>query len=412
MNPGRTYVFGILTTLALLAVLLIQVDWILRSARAKEQLFSEKARMVLSKTAEALHADTATQKKLYVGGGRDDIRRVDSLLHHFMNLYGIQVDYSYEVHPLPSSSAFQTAWSYLPATGGPSTYQTCIGDAAGKDNLELKLIFPEQRQFILAEMGMPFISSVVLILIVLALSWRTMLSLLREKRIAEQTRDFLNNMTHEFKTPMTNIALAGRGIIKSRPSGPGDKSAHYAGIILEENEKLQRQVEQVLGMSALERGETPLRRTACDLHEVLREAVASFAMQIEHAQANVSLQFDAGRHQVTGDPVLLGDVFRNLVDNAIKYAKGKPEITVRTSNDNGHVVVEVSDAGIGISPEYHEKVFNTYFRVPTGDVHDTRGYGLGLAYARRVVELHGGTIRLSSEKQQGATFTVSVPYGR
>jgi two-component system phosphate regulon sensor histidine kinase PhoR len=321
-----------------------------------------------------------------------------------MRFYNFHIGYTFIVEKPGSLAAF--------TENGPanSTYNKPLDDAAGITGIELKLVFPEKRQYIVAEMGPMFITSVVLILVVLVLFWRTVLSLINEKRISEHTTDFLNNMTHEFKTPLTNIALAGKMIMKDSVIGEGDKIKHYSGIILEENEKLRLQVEQVLGMTALERGEIPLRKTALDFHELIRDSLKGISLQIANKHGNVKLDLDAERFVVMVDRTHLINAMCNLVDNAIKYSREKPELSVETSNAGRDLMVVVSDKGIGIEKEYHRKVFDKFFRVPTGDVHDVKGFGLGLAYTKKIVELHGGTIELRSEKGKGTTFTIAFPY--
>ena len=234
---------------------------------------------------------------------------------------------------------------------------------------------------------------------------------MKEKKISEHTTDFLNNMTHEFKTPLTNIALAGKMIIKDPAVNPEDKIKHYSEIILEENEKLRLQVEQVLSMTALERGEIPLQKTELDFHELIHESLKYISIQIENKQGNIKLNLDAERPVVMGDRTHLTNALCNLVDNAIKYSREKPELTIQTSNTGQNLIVVISDEGIGIEKEYQKKVFDKFFRVPTGDVHDVKGFGLGLAYIKKIVELHGGTIELQSEKGKGTTFTITFPNG-
>ncbi len=280
----------------------------------------------------------------------------------------------------------------------------------GQNDLELKLVFPGKEQFIRAEMGLPFISSVILILVVLIMSWRTILSLLKEKRISEHTTDFLNNMTHEFKTPLTNIALAGKMMTKDSNIGQEERVKHYSGIILEENEKLRLQVEQVLSMTALERGEIPLHKTELDFHQLIRDSIKCIGVQIENKQGSLNLELHACHALVRGDKTHLTNALCNLIDNAIKYSREKPELSVRTENEGQHLVVIVADKGIGIEKEYQKKVFDTFFRVPTGDVHDVKGFGLGLTYLKKIVELHGGTIGLRSETGKGTTFTITLPH--
>ena len=259
------------------------------------------------------------------------------------------------------------------------------------------------------EMGLLFITSVILILVVLVMFWRTLLSLMKEKKISEHTTDFLNNMTHEFKTPLTNISLAGKMLVKEPNIRLEDKIKHYSGIILEENEKLRLQVEQVLSMTALERGEIPLRKTELDFHLLIEECLKCISIQIENKHGNLNLSLEADRCVVLGDKTHLINALCNLIDNAIKYSKEELELSIQTYNNGDNLVVAFSDKGLGIEKEYQKKVFDKFFRVPTGDVHDVKGFGLGLAYVKKIVELHGGTIELESEKGKGTTFTITLP---
>ena len=279
-----------------------------------------------------------------------------------------------------------------------------------KNGWELKLVFLEKKQFIFTELGTPFIISVVLILVVLALFWRTMRSLQLEKRISEHTTDFLNNMTHEFKTPLTNIALAGKMIIKDLTGKQEDKIKQYSEIILGENEKLKVQVEQVLSMTALERGEIPLRKTELDFHELITDAIKYIRIQIDNKNGSISLNLRADKFVIMGDETHLTNALCNLIDNAIKYSNEKPEISIQTCSNDQQFAITVSDKGIGIGKEHHKKVFEKFFRVPTGDVHDVKGFGLGLAYIKKIVELHQGTIEKMRKKGEGTIFTITFPH--
>jgi two-component system phosphate regulon sensor histidine kinase PhoR len=260
------------------------------------------------------------------------------------------------------------------------------------------------------EMGIMFVTSVVLIIIVLFMFWRTLLSLLNEKKISDHTTELLNNMTHQFKTPITNISLAGKMILKDSAGKDDEKIKHYSGIILAENEKLRLQVEQVLSMTALERGDIPLQKDEINFHEIINEAVKNMRIQVDSRGGNLELILEAGNCMIRGDRTQLTNALSNLIDNAVKYSKDKPQLSIRTSNSGQDLIVTITDTGIGIEKEYQNKVFDKFFRVPTGDVHDVKGFGLGLPYIKKIVELHEGTIGLRSEMYRGTTFTITLPY--
>jgi len=422
MKYNRTYLFIIISSVALAIVLIIQLAWIIRTARIKEDIFNEKAHMILTRTAEALSDDPATRRNPEILVGEEDVHKIDSLFSHYLKLYNLKIDHYFEIKPVGSDfkkiqGLMVPKNNFLHAAKDPSninsekygSYQTCLDETPGRNSLELKLVFPDKAQYIRAEMGLPFISSVILILLVLIISWRTVFSLLKEKRIAEHTTDFLNNMTHEFNTPLTNISLAGRMIIKDEPGG--DKVRHFAGIIIEENEKLQHQVEQVLGMTALQRGEIPIRRENIDMHQVIEKVIRSFSIREDMANGKINILLAAEDHIVTGDRTHLSNAIRNIIDNAVKYSGKQPVISIKTKNIAGRLVIDISDSGCGIDPVFHKKVFDKFFRVPTGDVHDVKGFGLGLPYVRWIAEQHGGSIGLKSRINSGTTFTIELPCG-
>lgn len=415
MKFNRTYLFIAVSSLALIAVLAIQVNWIFQSAKVKKELFNEKASIVLSRTTEALCSDeetcmnmgnccileNSTECKLQLG--KNEINKIDSLLKNYMKFYNFHIDYTFEVikpsHPLVTS---KDDWNN-------NVFKKRLEEVASQNGLELKLIFPDKKQFIIAEMGTMFTTSVILVIIVLFMFWRTILSLIKEKKISEHTTDFLNNMTHEFKTPLTNIALAGKMIIKDTNIKQEDKIKHYTGIILDENEKLRLQIEQVLSMTALERGEIPLSKTQLNFHKLINDALKCISVQIENKKGNLNINLEATKFNIIGDKNHLTNTLCNLIDNAVKYSGEKTEILIRTYNSGNNIITVISDKGIGIDKEYLTKIFNKYFRVPTGDVHDVKGFGLGLSYVKKIIEMHNGTIDLKSEKGKGSSFIITLP---
>ena len=410
MKFNRTYLFIAGSSIALLVVLSIQVNWILETAKIKEELFNEKANIVLSRTTEALSLDSTMRTNMESGLSKEEVSKIDSLLMFYMRFYNIHIAYYFEVKPGGKLINVDSAINNIPFTKQPDTYTQCLKENNGTNVLELKLAFPDKEEFIIEEMGTPFITSTLLILVVGIMFWRTSVSLLKEKEISDRTTDFLNNMTHEFKTPLTNIALAGKMMTKEINIKQEDKVKHYSGIILEENEKLRLQVEQVLSMTALERGEIPFQKTELDVHQLINDSIKCIHVQIENRNGEIKLELNAEKFLLNGDKTHLTNALCNLIDNAIKYSKEKPEILIETTNNGDNLVIQISDRGIGIEKEYLGKVFDKFFRVPTGDVHDVKGFGLGLAYIKKIVELHGGTIAVESERGEGTVFTLTIPY--
>lgn len=383
----------------------------IQTAQIKEEIFTEKTNMVLSRTTEAIGTDEETCKKIAdcqeEGSdgklGEDEIHKIDSLFNYYMRFYHFYIPYKFEIiKPKTIANKHRNSFTsydyYKPF------------EASNIKRFELKLILPDKKQFILAEMGVLFVVSILLIIIVLVLFWRTVITLLKEKEISEHTTDFLNNMTHEFKTPLTNIALAGKMMLNDTSSKQQNKIHYYSEIILEENEKLKLQVEHVLSMTALERGEIPLQKTELNIHVLIEESLKCMSMQLEEKQGKINLLLNADCFLMLGDKTHLTNAIRNIIDNAIKYTHAKAILTLQTSSDGEHLVIVISDNGIGIAKEYQQKVFDKFYRIPTGNVHDVKGFGLGLAYVRKIIMLHKGTITLVSEKGKGTQFTITLPY--
>ena len=368
MKQNKTYLFILISAVALLIVLSIQVNWIMQTAKIKEELFNEKANMVLSKTADALSSDKVTCKKMEDGIGNAEIEKTDSLFTNYMEFYNFDAKYSFEVTK-PTHSDVQN---------NNNVYKKRLAEAVTQEGLELNLFVPNKNKSLLQDMGLMFIASLILIVVVLFLFWRTIMSLIKEQKISEHTTDFLNNMTHEFKSPLTNIALATKMLLKDGNIKQEEKIKHYSNIILVENEKLRLQVEQVLSMNALEKGEIPLQKTLLDFHQLINDAAKCMHIQIENAQGNLNLNLEAQKFVIMGDKTQLTNALCNLMDNAIKYAKEKPELNILTRNVAQKLEIRVADKGIGIEKEYHKQVFEKFFRVPTGDIHDVKGFGLGL----------------------------------
>ncbi len=418
MKVKDTKIFLLLSSLALIILLVIQVQWIFKTAKVKEELFNEKANMVLSKTAEALCSDKETCMKMgecNMSGGNKECKlmlgdheeeKIDSLLKYYMSLYNFHIAYSFEVLK-PGTSIEDHEHQH--ENEAKNSYKTSLEAMAFNSGLELNLIFPDKMQFIRNEMGVMFLSSVMLILIILVFFWLTVRSLWAEKMIYKNTTDFLNNMTHEFKTPLTNIALAGKMIGREQKNDNREKIREYSSIILSENEKLQHQVEQVLSMAALERGEIPLCVERIDVHSILLAAIKCMRLQIESAGGEIKTDLQAEKTELSADKHHLSNAICNLVDNAIKYAKGKPEISINTLSDDKTLNLIVQDKGIGIEKKYKKDIFNKYFRVTNENLHDVKGFGLGLAYVKKIIELHNGTIEVESEPGKGTSFIIQLP---
>jgi two-component system phosphate regulon sensor histidine kinase PhoR len=233
--------------------------------------------------------------------------------------------------------------------------------------------------------------------------------ILRQKRLGEMKNDFIGNMTHELKTPISTIALSSEVLSDPDIINEPARLHSYAHIIHAENERLRQQVERVLQLSTLENGGPDLERAEVDMHELAQEVSRSFAVLLQERNGIAKLELSATAHTVLGDRVHLGNALFNLMDNAVKYSKDPPRITIGTVNDRKRLRITVRDQGIGIRREDLKNIFERFFRVHTGNVHDVKGFGLGLHYVAGIVRAHGGKVHVDSIWGEGSAFTIELP---
>jgi two-component system, OmpR family, phosphate regulon sensor histidine kinase PhoR len=231
----------------------------------------------------------------------------------------------------------------------------------------------------------------------------------KQKKLSEMKTDFINNMTHEFKTPIATISLAAESITSEKVIHTPENILRYVRIIRQENERMLNQVEQVLQIAQLEKETLNLDKAPLDMHHMLQSAVEQISVQIDHREGQLRTNFMAGDARILGDQVHMENIVFNLLDNAIKYSKDSPVIDISTRNSGGFIDIEFKDQGIGISKEQKKYIFDKFYRVHTGNVHDVKGFGLGLSYVKAMVEAHGGHIEVLSEPGSGSSFIVHLP---
>ncbi|MFM7728452.1 MAG: sensor histidine kinase, partial [Flavobacteriales bacterium] len=236
--------------------------------------------------------------------------------------------------------------------------------------------------------------------------------LLRQKKLADIKSDFINNMTHEFKTPIATISLAVDSLQNPKVNADPEKSSYFMQIIREENRRMNSQVERVLQMAQIDKGELKLKLQDVDLHRLIQHAIAQIRIQVDNRQGQIHTHLEATDPHLTGDPVHLSNLVFNLLDNANKYSLENPSITISTKSDDYGIFLSVSDKGIGMSKETQKRIFEPFYRVPTGNVHDIKGFGLGLSYVNAILTGHQGHIRVNSEPGKGSTFECFLPHQR
>lgn len=259
------------------------------------------------------------------------------------------------------------------------------------------------------QLSISLIWSTLLIGVILLVFAVTIFTILKQKRLSEVKTDFINNMTHELKTPISTIALSSDVLRKADDSTDLERIKQYASIIYAENSRLESQVERVLQLAKLEKDKIQLKKEPIAIHALISKCVESFKIVINQKNGSLMLLLQAEDDRLYGDKVHLSNVIHNLLDNATKYSNEAPEIKVRTYNQRNELIIEVEDKGKGMTPDQMKQIFEKFYRVPTGSVHDVKGFGLGLYYVKEIVKAHQGKIEVKSEIGKGSTFIVSLP---
>jgi two-component system phosphate regulon sensor histidine kinase PhoR len=229
--------------------------------------------------------------------------------------------------------------------------------------------------------------------------------ILRQKQLSEVQRDFVNNMTHELQTPISTIRIAADVLNSDNIVKQPERHNRYVRIVQEEILRLQGQVEMVLSMAKAERNALILKEERIDAHDVIQSLLIPFDGKIQFIS-------NAMKADIIADPFHFRCMITNLIDNALKYSDDVPKVIVKTSNKNGNLLVSVQDQGIGIAPEYQKKIFNQFFRISSGDVHNVKGFGIGLSYVKQIVRAHNWLLELDSELGKGSTFKITIPQGK
>ncbi|HEX2848388.1 MAG TPA: HAMP domain-containing sensor histidine kinase [Chitinophagaceae bacterium] len=267
------------------------------------------------------------------------------------------------------------------------------------------------KNFALKELRMPIAMAILFTIIIIAAFYLTVHTMLRQKKLGEIKNDFINNMTHEFKTPIATISLAVDAMKNEKVLQNREKIGYFSSIIKEENQRMNRQVETILKASQLEKQEVNLNLQPLHVHDVIKDVVDNFALQLQEKQGKAEILLNAENDQINADEVHFSNLINNLVDNAVKYSKENTpvQLKISTQSNDKFLFVRVEDNGIGMSKETVKRVFERFYRAHTGNLHNVKGFGLGLSYVKTMVQAHGGEIKVDSTLGKGSIFTLQFP---
>ncbi len=334
----------------------------------------------------------------------------------------IDIDYNYGVYSHKEKSFVIVDGHYVvrdnsPHSFSPGTktlYNSEYSVDLYPDDIQspglLMIYFPGKGNLVWGSVWKTLIGSIIFTGLILFCFAYTIQVIFFQKKVGEMKSDFINNMTHEFKTPIATISLAADSITSPMVSGNVDKVRRFAEIIKQENKRMNKQVEKVLQMAVIDKNDFQLKISNINLHEVISQAVENAALQVEKKNGKVSTLLNASKPTIEGDMTHITNIIHNLLDNANKYSPNNPDISVHTRNINNGVEVIVKDKGIGMTKEARKHIFDKFYRVHTGNLHDVKGFGLGLSYVKAMVNAHNGQINVKSEPGKGSSFILFFPF--
>ena len=323
---------------------------------------------------------------------------------------GINLDFRFAVKSFPAGKERLIFGDKNYNSKQLSEYKTLLfpSDDELKPNW-LFLYFPKQNTFLLQETGFLVIPTFVLTAMLIGIFVFTILIILKQKKLSNIKNDFINNMTHELKTPISTISLASQMLRDNTVTNTPKTIEHISGIIFQESKRLTTQVEKVLQMAVFNEGKLKLKFKEVNINTLINSVVLNFELRVKSRNGRLTTELNANPSVIKGDEVHITNVLFNLLDNAVKYSKEEPKITISTELKDGYLVVAVKDQGIGIQSEYVGQIFERFYRVPTGNIHDVKGFGLGLSYVKIITEAHRGKIKVESALNKGTKFMIYFP---
>jgi len=339
---------------------------------------------------------------------RIDKETLEAIIERNFNYLGINIDYEYALKQNGLEIIYKSENYSETDRVNLFSGQLFPNDVFERDNT-LQFYFPKQRNFILKSAGFIAITSIILTLIIILGFSVSIHVMFKQKRLSQIKNDFVNNMTHELKTPISTISLASQMLKDDSIPMESKNIAYISGIIEDESKRLSYQVEKVLKTALLEQGHIKLKQKELDVHKIIDNVVKNFEIQVNSRNGILNKDLNAKNSILFVDEIHFTNIIFNLLDNAVKYSNGSVDITVSTKDGKNGFYLLVSDKGIGIKKQDQKKVFDQFYRVSTGNVHDVKGFGLGLSYVKKIVNAHNGEINLISEYKKGSTFEIFIP---
>ena len=421
MNRKTIRLIIFFAAFTIVGVFSFQYFWVKNAFSLQQKQFNERVHVALSSVVgevQKLNRDSSAiyepvkqiSSNYFLASTNDTLHPYvlqNLLVNEFQN-NNLITDFEYVLYDCFTDSIVFGDFVEIKTEAKDLVYEISEKDKWNQASHYFGVYFPRKKARLVDQMGIWVVSTVFLLLVVIFFSY-TIWVILKQKKLSEIRTDFINNMTHELKTPISTISLSTEVLANPNISKDPERLQSYAKIIKEETERLKMQVDKVLQMATLDRNRLNLDMEEVNLHDVINKTVEGFELILDKNEGEIELSLKASSPAINGDRMHLTNIFFNLIDNAIKYSNNIPRITISTVNHKNGLQVRVRDNGIGMNREQQRHVFENFYRVPTKDRHDVKGFGIGLNYVMKMVKKHDGKIQLKSELGLGSTFKIYFP---
>jgi two-component system phosphate regulon sensor histidine kinase PhoR len=415
MKSNQIRIAVLLGSVSIIGIILFQLYWVNKSYDLAEEQFNKTVKIALYNVAQKMAEFNGSElpnenpvKQISSNYFIVDINNVidAKILDHFLKTEfeysNIHIDYEYAIYDCETNE--MVYGNYIKQDDIPKKEKQKF-QKFDEFTYYFGILFPSKVLYIINSMNIWLISSFVLFTAIIFFAYSVFI-ILKQKRLSEIQKDFINNMTHEFKTPISTIGISAEVLSDPEIVKSPERLKNYAEIISGQNKRLESQIEKVLQLAQLDKSKFKLNKEEFDIHKVIKQIGEAFKLTVDSKNGVLHCNLKAGNSIITGDKLHTTNIIYNLLDNAFKYSFEKPDITISTWNKDNRLYLEISDKGIGISKKYRKRIFDRFFRIPTGNIHNVKGFGLGLNYVKSIVHSHNWKIKVESEPGEGSRFII------
>jgi two-component system phosphate regulon sensor histidine kinase PhoR len=418
LNP---FIIITISTISLVGIIIIELFWIKNAIDLSNKQFDHRVTIALNNVLDEAvkyspYENISEEGSIFFRPNMKPMNDLiqsnflDSLLKKEFKLNHLDTVFEYAIYNNKIEKIIYSKGDNISNSYSLATHETGLNCLNNTNCYTLGIYFPNKTGFVLIDLTAWLIFSLLFLLILVFFFIFIVKSLLTQKKISEIKNNFINNMTHEFKTPISTISMASEVLYKNSGNISQERLEKYSKIINDESIRLRHQVEQVLKISILDIDLEKLEYTEIDVHKTIKNVVSNLCLDQHVKDVNVIYQLDAKNSIISADKMHFENIITNLIDNSYKYSDDNPQITIETRDGYSGIIIKISDKGIGIAPEKLKHIFEKFYRVPTGNIHNVKGFGLGLYYVKNIIESHKGHIDAYSKAGEGSIFKFFIPY--